>query len=92
MVRWEYRVLHVLTAPELADIGEDGWEFVTVEFDDDGEILNAFAKRPKGGGGGGNHGSGGGGGGGGGGDGQRRRRRRKGGGGGGNPNVIGPMS
>ena len=88
MVRWEYRVLHDLTAPELSEIGDDGWEFVTVEFDDDGEILNAFAKRPRGGGGGGGSG------GGGGGEGNRRRRRRKGGGGGGggNQQPIGPMS
>jgi len=87
MVRWEYRVLHDLTAPELSDIGDEGWEFVTVEFDDDGDILNAFAKRPKSGGGGGNSG-------GGGGDARRRRRRKGGGGGGGGGNhgPIGPMS
>ncbi len=85
MPRWEYRVLHDLTAPELAEFGDDGWEFVTVEFDDEGEILNAFAKRPKDGGGGGNQGGGGGGG-------RRRRRRKGGGGGGGNQQPIGPMS
>ncbi len=82
MVRWEYRVLHDLQAHELNSLGEEGWEFVTVEFDDEGDILNAFVKRPKSGG------SGGGGGGGGGGS---RRRRRRGGGGGKQP-QIGPMS
>ena len=102
MAKWEYRVFHDLTAPELAPIGEEGWEFITVEFDDDGEILNALAKRPRSGSGaGGSSSTGGGGGGGGGGSGPggagRRRRRR---GGGGNPQQggsgsshrIGPMS
>ena len=69
MVRWEYRVLHDLAAHELAELGDEGWEFVTVEFDDEGEILNALAKRQKSGGGGGSN--------------SRRRRRRRGGGGGG---------
>jgi len=84
MVRWEYRVLHDLTAPELGEIGEEGWEITTVEFDEDGEVLNAFAKRPLSGGGGG----------GGGGGGRRRRRRGGGGGGGGGGNKapIGPMT
>lgn len=84
MARWEYRVLHDLPAHELNELGDQGWEFVTVEFDDEGEILNAFAKRAKDGGGG----SGGGGGGGG------RRRRRRGGGNksGGSQHHIGPMS
>lgn len=83
MARWEYRVLHDLAAHELNDLGDEGWEFVTVEFDDEGEILNAFAKRPKGGGGG-NSGGGGGGG--------RRRRRRSGGNKGGSGHAIGPMT
>lgn len=82
MARWEYRVLHDLAAHELNDLGDEGWEFVTVEFDDEGEILNAFAKRPKGGGGG-NSGGGGGG---------RRRRRRGGGNKGGSGHAIGPMT
>mgnify|MGYP006919656469 CR=1 FL=1 len=101
VTRWEYRILHDLTAPELNPLGEDGWEFVTVEFDDDGEILNAFAKRPMNGGGqpsstGGGGGQGGGGGGPG--NGGRRRRRRtggaggKGGGQGGGDHRIGPMT
>ncbi|HCP47077.1 MAG TPA: hypothetical protein DIU15_13610 [Deltaproteobacteria bacterium] len=85
MVRWEYRVLHDLAAHELAELGDEGWEFVTVEFDDEGDILNAFAKRQKSG-----SGSRGGGGGGG------RRRRRRGGGGGGQMSHAGqpnhPMS
>lgn len=87
-MRWEYRVLHDLNAAELNELGDEGWELVTVEFDDEGEILNAFAKRPKDGGG--SQGGGGPGGGGG----QRRRRRRKpsGGQGGGNQHPIGPMS
>ena len=88
MARWEYRVLHDIPAHQLNEIGDDGWEMVTVEFDDEGEILNAFAKRPKGGGGGG--------GGEGGGGGSRRRRRKGGGGGnkggGGGQHRIGPMS
>jgi len=84
MARWEYRVLHDLPAHELNELGEEGWEFVTVEFDDEGEILNAFAKRAKGGGGG----SGGGGGGGGG----RSRRRRRGGKSSGSGHAIGPMT
>jgi len=87
--RWEYRIFHDLTAPELNPLGEEGWEFVTVEFDDEGDILNAFAKRSRSG-----QGQGGGGGGGGG---QRRRRRRGksgggGGGGGGDSHRIGPMT
>ncbi len=91
--RWEYRIFHDLTAPELNPLGEEGWEFVTVEFDDEGDILNAFAKRSlssqgqnqgasgSGGGGGGNQ--------------QRRRRRRgkpEGGQGGGEGHRIGPMT
>jgi len=85
MARWEYRVLHDLPAHELNELGDEGWEIVMVEFDDEGEILNAFAKRSKDGGGGGA---------GGGGGGSRRRRRRGGGGSGnrGNQHVIGPMS
>ena len=43
--KWEYRIFHDLTAPDLNPLGLEGWEFVTVEFDDEGEILNAFAKR-----------------------------------------------
>ena len=86
--KWEYRIFHDLTAPELNPLGLEGWDFVTVEFDDEGEILNAFAKRPLGGGGGGGGGQGGGGGGGGG---RRRRRRSKGGQGGGQGHHIGPM-
>lgn len=74
MVRWEYRVLSDVSAPELNDLGDDGWEIVAVEWDDDGEILNAFAKRPRDGGGGG---GGNGGGGNGGGNNRRRRRPRK---------------
>ena len=81
MPRWEYRVLHDTQAHELSEIGDEGWEIVTVEFDDEGEILNAFAKRQKSGGGGGGGGGGG------------RRRRRRGGGGGNKGNeMIGPMS
>ena len=81
--RWEYRIFHDLTAPELNPLGEEGWEFVTVEFDDEGDILNAFAKRSRSG-----QGQGGG---------QRRRRRRGksgggGGGGGGDSHRIGPMT
>lgn len=91
MPRWEYRVLHDTPAPELNELGADGWEVVTVEFDDEGEILNAFAKRSVGGGGG--AGGGGGGGGGAGGNRPRRRRRNKGGGGGGggHKHPVGPM-
>ena len=87
MTRWEYRIFHDLTAPDLNPLGEEGWEFVTVEFDDEGDILNAFAKRPRSGGQGGQ-------GGGGGGGGRRRRRRGKGGGGGGggDQHRIGPMT
>ncbi len=80
MPRWEYRVLHDTPAHELNEIGDEGWEIVTVEFDDEGEILNAFAKRPKSGGGGGGGGGGG------------RRRRRRGGGGNKSQDHIGPMS
>jgi len=92
--RWEYRIFHDLTAPDLNPLGDEGWEFVTVEFDDEGEILNAFAKRPKSGGGQGGQSGGGGGGGGGQGGGRRRRRRGKGsgGGGGGDRHPIGPMT
>ena len=88
MGRWEYRVLHDLPAHELNELGDEGWEFVTVEFDDEGEILNAFAKRSKGGGNSGNSGDSGGGGGGG----NRNKRRRR---GGNKPNSgrpIGPMT
>jgi hypothetical protein len=93
-MKWEYRILHDLTAMDLGEIGEDGWDIVTVEFDDEGEILNAFAKRPLGSGGGqGGQGAGPGGGG------QRRRRNRRGGGqggqggqGGGGGHRIGPMT
>ncbi|MCO4769087.1 MAG: hypothetical protein KDA24_03590 [Deltaproteobacteria bacterium] len=89
--KWEYRIFHDLTAPELNPLGLEGWDFVTVEFDDEGEILNAFAKRPLGGGGQ----QGGSGGGGGGGGRRRRRRPNKGGGGGqqggGSGHHIGPM-
>lgn len=84
MPRWEYRVLHDTQAHELNELGEEGWEVVTVEFDDEGEVLNAFARRTKDGGG---QGSGGGGAGGGG-----RRRRRRGPPGGKPPQPIGPMS
>ncbi len=88
-MRWEYRVLHDLNAVELNELGDEGWEVVTVEFDDEGEVLNAFAKRPKDSGASGGQGGGPGGG-------QRRRRRRKPsggqGGGGGNQHPIGPMS
>lgn len=86
-MRWEYRVLHDLQAPELAELGEEGWEIIAAEFDDDGEIWSALAKRPKHGGGG----EGGQGGGGGGGGGRRRRRRGPGGGQGGG-NRIGQMT
>ena len=82
MVRWEYRIFHDLTAPELNGLGDEGWDFVTIEFDDEGEILNAFAKRQKSGGGGG----------GGGGGRSRKRRRSSGGQGGGSGHHIGPMS
>lgn len=78
MARWEYRVLTDIALPELNELGEEGWEVVTAEFDDEGEIFSALAKRPR------NDGGGGGGGG-------RRRRRRRG-GGGGNQQDIGPMS
>jgi len=97
MPRWEYRVLHDTPTPELNELGDEGWEVVTVEFDDEGEILNALAKRSVGGGGDGG-GRGGGGGGGGGGGQSRRRRRNKpqgggggGGGGGGHKHPVGPM-
>jgi|GEM_PF-2282826 len=89
--KWEYRIFHDLTAPDLNPLGLEGWEFVTVEFDDEGEILNAFAKRVLGGGQASNQGGGGGGG-------SRRRRRRSGGGGGnkgqggGSGHPIGPMT
>ncbi len=86
MGRWEYRVLHDLPAHELNELGDEGWEFVTVEFDDEGEILNAFAKRAKGGGGGGGNSGGGGGGG------NRKRRRRGGGKQSGSGHPIGPMT
>ena len=100
MPRWEYRVLHDITSPDLASIGEEGWEIFSIEFDDDGEIFAAVAKRPIGGGGGG---GGGGGQPGQGNGGRRRRRRGGGGGGGGNPqggggggggggHRIGPMT
>jgi len=84
MGRWEYRVLHDLPAHELNELGDEGWEFVTVEFDDEGEILNAFAKRSKGGGGGGNSGGGGGG--------NRNKRRRRGGKKPSSGHPIGPMT
>lgn len=83
MPRWEYRVLHDTQAHELTEIGEEGWEVVTVEFDDEGEVLNAFAKRPK---------SGSGGSGGGGSSGRSRRRRRGSSGGNKGQEMIGPMS
>jgi hypothetical protein len=85
MARWEYRVLHDLPAHELNELGDEGWEFVTVEFDDEGEILNAFAKRSKDGGSGG-------GGSGGGGGGNRRRRRRTGNKKPSSGHAIGPMT
>ena len=83
MTRWEYRVLTDIALPELNDLGEEGWEVVTAEFDDEGEIFSALAKRTI---------SGGGGGGGGGGRKRRRRRGGGGGGGGGGNGPIGPMS
>ena len=78
MARWEYRVLQDIALPELNELGEEGWEVVTAEFDDEGEIFSALAKRQRNDGGGGG--------------GRRRRRRRGGGGGGGNQQDIGPMS
>jgi hypothetical protein len=94
MTRWEYRVLQDVALPELNELGEEGWEVITAEFDDEGEIFSALAKRSrqgdggnrKRGGGGGRRRRGGGGGGGGGGAGGGGA-----GGGGGNGNV-GPMS
>ncbi len=79
MTRWEYRVLHDLSLPQLNELGEEGWEIVTAEFDDEGEIFSALAKRGRSGGGGG-------------GDRKRSRRRRGGGGGGGGGGNIGPMT
>jgi hypothetical protein len=90
--KWEYRIFHDLTAPELNPLGLEGWDFVTVEFDDEGEILNAFAKRSLGGGQPSAGGSQGGGGGGAGGNRRRRRRPNKGGQGGGSGHHIGPMT
>ena len=88
MTRWEYRVLQDISVPELNELGEDGWEVITAEFDDDGEIFSALAKRPRQGEGGrkrsgGASASGGGGGGGG-------RRRRGGSGGNGGGGNVGP--
>lgn len=87
--KWEYRIFHDLTAPDLNPLGLEGWDFVTVEFDDEGEILNAFAKRQLSGGG---QGGGGQGGGGGGSNRRRRRRPNKGSQGGGEGHHIGPMT
>ena len=67
MTRWEYRVLLDISLPALNDLGEEGWEVVTAEFDDEGGIFSALAKRTR---------SGGGSSGGGGGDRKRSRRRR----------------
>jgi hypothetical protein len=82
MVRWEYRVLHDVEAHELNEIGDEGWEIITAEFDEEGDIFSALAKRPSGGGGGSSGGSAGG----------NRRRRRRGGNKGGNGGNIGPMT
>jgi uncharacterized membrane protein YgcG len=82
MTRWEYRVLHDIALPELNALGEDGWEVVTAEFDDEGEIFSALAKRIRQGGDGGARKRGGG----------RRRRGGGGQGGGGGGGNIGPMS